>query len=106
LDCIYFVNSGSEANDLACLIARNYNNNHTIYSLRNGYHGGVGTAYHLTSLATWKTNVIPLAGHEKVASPNFYRGPFYSTKEYIDDLKDSLETNSSGKIAGFIAEPI
>lgn len=39
LNCVYFVNSGSEANDMAMYIARLYTGNFDIMSFRNGYHG-------------------------------------------------------------------
>ena len=39
LSCVYLVNSGSEANDLAIMMARLYTGNYDIISLRNSYHG-------------------------------------------------------------------
>lgn len=39
LKSVCFVNSGSEANDLAMLMARLYTGNQDILSLRNCYHG-------------------------------------------------------------------
>ncbi len=39
LKCVYFVNSGSEANDLAMYMARLYTGNFDIISFRNSYHG-------------------------------------------------------------------
>ena len=39
LKCVYFVNSGSEANDMAMMIARVYTGNFDILSFRNSYHG-------------------------------------------------------------------
>ena len=38
---VYFVNSGSEANDLAMLMARMYTGNHDIVSLRSVYEPGI-----------------------------------------------------------------
>ena len=40
LKVCYFVNSGSEANDLAMLMARAYTGNYDMIALRNAYHGG------------------------------------------------------------------
>src|SRR5207237_7583467 len=40
LKVCYFVNSGSEANDLALLMARVYSGNYDVIALRNSYHGG------------------------------------------------------------------
>ena len=39
LNCVYFVNSGSEANDMAMMMAREYTGNFDIISFRNSYHG-------------------------------------------------------------------
>ena len=41
LSCVYLVNSGSEANDLAIMMARLYTGNYNIISLRNSYHGNL-----------------------------------------------------------------
>jgi alanine-glyoxylate transaminase/(R)-3-amino-2-methylpropionate-pyruvate transaminase len=40
LSISYFTNSGSEANEIAILTAREYTGNFDAISLRNGYHGG------------------------------------------------------------------
>lgn len=58
---VYFVNSGSEANDLAMLMARAHTRNFDIISLRNGYHGMNPYIQGATALSTWRYNV-PL-GH-------------------------------------------
>lgn len=39
LKCVYFVNSGSEANDMALLMARLATGNYDVVALRNAYHG-------------------------------------------------------------------
>jgi adenosylmethionine-8-amino-7-oxononanoate aminotransferase len=42
--CVYFVNSGSEANDLAIIMARMHTKNWDMLCLRNAYHGmSIGT---------------------------------------------------------------
>lgn len=57
LDCTFIVNSGSEANDLAVLMARLYTKNYTMLALQNCYHGWAGACMGLTSLQTWKYNL-------------------------------------------------
>ena len=57
LKVCYFVNSGSEANDLAMLMARAYTQNYDVIALRNAYHGGSPSSMALTSHHTWKFNV-------------------------------------------------
>lgn len=48
LNVVYFVNSGSEANDLAMLMARLYTNNYDIITLNNAYHGASTSTMGLT----------------------------------------------------------
>jgi 4-aminobutyrate aminotransferase-like enzyme len=51
LKVCYFVNSGSEANDLALLMARAYTGNYDMIALRNAYHGGNASGMGLTRIA-------------------------------------------------------
>lgn len=54
MQVVYFVNSGSEANELAMMMARLYTGNLGMISLRNAYHGGSSGTLGLTALNTWK----------------------------------------------------
>ena len=54
---IYFVNSGSEANDMAMMMARLYSNNYDILALRNAYHGMSAATMGLVAHSTWKFSV-------------------------------------------------
>ena len=56
LKVCYFVNSGSEANDLALLMARAYTGNYDVIALRNAYHGGNASGMAVTAHSTWKYN--------------------------------------------------
>src|SRR5438477_8685832 len=55
----YFTNSGSEANEVAILSAREYTGNADVISLRNGYHGGTQATMGLTAHGTWKFKSNP-----------------------------------------------
>lgn len=57
MQVVYFVNSGSEANELAMLMARLYSGNLGMISLRNAYHGGSSGTIGLTALNTWKYSI-------------------------------------------------
>ena len=46
---VYFVNSGSEANDLAMMLARLHTKRWNIVALQNSYHGASPYARQLTS---------------------------------------------------------
>jgi alanine-glyoxylate transaminase/(R)-3-amino-2-methylpropionate-pyruvate transaminase len=111
LKVVYFVNSGSEANDLALLMARAYTGCFDMIALRNGYHGGSQSTMGLTSHSTWKFNVPHGFGVQHAILPDMYRGPHgpndpYAGKKYADDIKSLIQFGSSGKLAGFIAESI
>src|SRR5947209_1668271 len=75
LKICYFVNSGSEANDLALLMARAYTGNYDVVALRNSYHGGNASGMGLTAHSTWKFNVPHSFGVHHAAVPDPYRGP-------------------------------
>eukprot|EP01114_Cavostelium_apophysatum_P024778 TRINITY_DN982_c0_g1_i1.p1 TRINITY_DN982_c0_g1~~TRINITY_DN982_c0_g1_i1.p1 ORF type:complete len:487 (+),score=125.08 TRINITY_DN982_c0_g1_i1:17-1477(+) len=111
LKVCYFVNSGSEANDLAMMMAREYTGNYDVIALRNGYHGAVGSAAGLTSLHTWKYRTPTDFGIKHALNPDPYRGLFRRGdpeigKKYAAQVKDTIEFDSSGQVAAFIAEPI
>jgi len=111
LDVTYFVNSGSEANDLAIQIARTYTGNSDVIALRNAYHGASPFANTLTSHSTWKYPVNPSGGIHHAINPDPYRSPFSGTPEEIAsktaaDIRDLIRFSTPGKVAAFIAEPI
>ncbi len=111
LKVCYFVNSGSEANDLAILMARAYTGNYDVIALRNAYHGGSPSAMALTSHHTWKFNVPHSHGVHHAAMPDTYRGPYGKDdpdagKKYGRDIGETVRYATSGKIAAFIAESI
>jgi alanine-glyoxylate transaminase/(R)-3-amino-2-methylpropionate-pyruvate transaminase len=111
LDVTYFVNSGSEANDLAVTMSRLYTGHHDVIAVRNGYHGGSPSAMGLTSHSTWK---YPTGGDGHVhhaINPDPYRSPFDGTPEAIAtksaaDIRDLIRYSTPGKVAAFLAEPI
>jgi alanine-glyoxylate transaminase/(R)-3-amino-2-methylpropionate-pyruvate transaminase len=111
LKVCYFVNSGSEANDLALLMARAFTGNFDVIALRNGYHGGNMSTMGLTAHSTWKFNVPHSFGVHHAVTPDPYRGAWGRTdpaagKNYAADVKSLIDYASSGQVAGFIAESI
>lgn len=111
LKVCYFVNSGSEANDLALLMARAYTGNYDVIALRNAYHGGGAATMSMTAHRTWKFNVPHSFGvhHAIVADP--YRGLWRrddvdAGKNYAADVKNLIDFATSGQIGAFIAESI
>jgi alanine-glyoxylate transaminase/(R)-3-amino-2-methylpropionate-pyruvate transaminase len=111
LKMCYFVNSGSEANDLALLMARAATGNYDVIALRNAYHGGNASGMSLTAHSTWKYNVPHSFGVHHALAPYPYRGPFGyddpdAAKKYSDDVKSLIDYATPGKVAAFIAESI
>ena len=111
LKVCYFVNSGSEANELAILMARAHTGRFDVLALRNGYHGGTATTMGLTSHHTWKYEVPHSFGVHHAICPDRYRGPWGyddpdAGRKYAADVRNLIEFGTPGKIAGFIAESI
>jgi len=111
LKVCYFVNSGSEANDLALLMARAYTGNYDVIALRNAYHGGNAATMGLTAHRTWKFNVPHSFGVHHAITPDPYRGLWGrddvdAGNKYAADVKNLLDFATSGQVAGFIAESI
>jgi len=111
LKVCYFVNSGSEANDLALLMARAYTGNYDVIALRNAYHGGNTSSMAATGQSSWKFNVPHSFGVHHAVAPYPYRGPYgYNDadagRKYADDVKSLIDFATPGKVAAFIAESI
>lgn len=111
LKMCYFVNSGSEANDLALLMARISTGNYDVIALRNAYHGGNASGMAVTAHSNWKFNVPHSFGVHHAIAPYPYRGPYgyddaEAGKKYADDVRNLIEYATPGKVAAFIAESI
>jgi alanine-glyoxylate transaminase / (R)-3-amino-2-methylpropionate-pyruvate transaminase len=111
LKVCYFVNSGSEANDLALLMARLYTGNYDVIGLRNAYHGGNASGMSMTAHSSWKFNVPHSFGVHHAIAPYPYRGLFgfddpEAGRKYADDVKSLIDYASPGKLAAFIAESV
>jgi alanine-glyoxylate transaminase/(R)-3-amino-2-methylpropionate-pyruvate transaminase len=111
LKVCYFVNSGSEANDVAMLMARAYTGNYDIIALRNAYHGGNMSAMGLTAHSTWKFNVPHSFGVHHAIAADPYRGQWGRNdpdagRKYATDVKSVIDYTTSGQIGAFIAESV
>ncbi|XP_074472947.1 alanine--glyoxylate aminotransferase 2, mitochondrial-like [Sebastes fasciatus] len=129
LKVIYLTNSGSEANDLAMLMARLHTGNFDLITFRGSYHGGTQQTMGLTSNSAYKYPIATSLGCTHVMSPDVFRGPWggshcrdspvqtirdcscaqghcMANDKYIGDLKESFATSLPSRIAGFFAEPI
>ncbi|KAH7435002.1 hypothetical protein KP509_06G044400 [Ceratopteris richardii] len=107
LKVVYLVNSGSEANDMAMMMARLYTGNYDIIALRNAYHGLSAATMGAAGLHTWKHGIAQGFGVHHALNPNPYRGVHgMDGKRYAEDVADLISSSTPGKVAGFIAETI
>jgi 4-aminobutyrate aminotransferase-like enzyme len=107
----FFTSSGTEANETAILAARMYTGSSEIVALRYAYHGRSSLAMGLTAQSSWRLGPVTQAGIVHAVNAYCYRCP-YGLK-YPDcgvrcaqDVEEVIKTTTSGRIAGFIAEPI
>ncbi|OIT30065.1 PREDICTED: alanine--glyoxylate aminotransferase 2 homolog 3, mitochondrial-like [Nicotiana attenuata] len=106
LKVVFFTNSGTEANELALMMARLYTGCQDVISLRNGYHGNAAGTMGSTAQSSYKFNVVQTGVHHAL-NPDQYRGVFGSDGlKYARDLDDLITYGTSGRVAGFIAEAI
>ena len=106
----FFTNSGTEANETAILAARCYTGNTEIVALRHSYHGRSAAAMTLSGQGAWRLGPS-LAGVVHAHNAYCYRCPFGLTYPSCEvrcaqDMEELIRTSTSGRIAGFIAEPI
>ncbi|CAN1277094.1 Alanine--glyoxylate aminotransferase 2 homolog 2, mitochondrial [Linum perenne] len=106
LKVAFFTNSGTEANELAMMMARLYTGSHDMISVRNSYHGNAAATMGATGQRNWKFSVIQ-SGIHHVLNPDPYRGHFGSDGEkYAKDVQDIIDFATTGQVAGFVSEAI
>ena len=109
---VFFVNSGTEANETALLIAAHARRSDQVLAMRGSYHGRSFGAVAITGIRSWKNsslsplNVHYLHGTDREL-PAFAS---MSDEEYIAactaDLRHLLATGTAGDVACLIAEPV
>ena len=81
LKCVYFVNSGTEANDMAMMMARLYTGNHELLSFRNAYHGMSMGTMGITGQGTWKYKLPGTNMNiHHIMNPDPYKGIYGGNK--------------------------
>jgi 4-aminobutyrate aminotransferase-like enzyme len=107
----YFTASGTEADETAVTLAQVYTGALEIIALRHGYSGRSMLAQSLTAHSSWRAVPTQIAGVKHAVSPYCYRCPLGLTYpscklKCATDLEELIQTTTTGKIAGFLAEPI
>ncbi|KAK3908820.1 Alanine--glyoxylate aminotransferase 2-like, partial [Frankliniella fusca] len=117
LSVCFFVNSGSEANDLALRLARAHTKHQDVITLDHAYHGHLST---LIEISPYKFRQIPnhkQADWVHVAPvPDVYRGKYRESEHpgedmgalYAEDVRRLCEkaTAGGGGVACYIAESL
>ena len=112
LNVVHYVNSGSEANELAIRMMKAHTGNNDIIVSQHGYHGNTNICVDISSYkfdgkggsgAPENTHVIPI--------PNNFNGKYKGdTKDekYVDEVRKQIKKIKLKKrgLGGFIIEPI
>lgn len=107
----FFTSSGTEADDTAITAAKLATGRHEIVVLRHSYSGRSATALSAVGHANWRPLPAQVAGIVHAMAPYCYRCPFKMTPDNCgaacaEDVRDVIETTTTGEIAAFMAEPI
>ncbi|MEU0467868.1 aspartate aminotransferase family protein [Amycolatopsis sp. NPDC006131] len=109
---VFFTNSGTEANETALMLATQYRRSNQVLAMRNSYHGRAFATIGITGNRGWSASSLSPVKVSYVQGGYRYRDAFrnLSDADYVractDDLRDVLETTTSGDVAALIAEPI
>lgn len=112
LNVLHFVNSGSEANELAIRMVKTYTGERDIIASELGYHGNTNMCIDISSYkfdgkggegAPEHTHIIPL--------PDAFRGKYrgeHTSDQYAEEVQKQIdEIHGKGRgVAAFIIEPI
>ena len=106
LEVCFFVNSGSEANELALRLARAHTDSRDLIVLDHAYHGNTTT---LIDISPYKHNGPGGAGApswvHKVPQPDPYRSTYDDDAQgYAEYVSQCIGALGEAKLCGFIAE--
>lgn len=112
LDKCFFLSTGSETTEAAARLMKRRTGKFEIISFESGFHGRTTSAAAMGGMPGPKRGYGPsVPGVIRVAYPNPYRDPFGFCKDgpdfrkYFDYLDYIVSANSTGSLAGIIAEP-
>jgi 4-aminobutyrate aminotransferase-like enzyme len=107
----FFTNSGTEANETAVQLAKVATGRTDLVALRHSYGGRGALAVNMMGNKNYRPLQSEIPGIKHAHAPYCYRCDF--GLKYPDcglacakDIKNLIETTTTGQIAGFIAEPI
>jgi 4-aminobutyrate aminotransferase len=109
---VFLCNSGTEANETALMLATQYRRSNQVLAMRNSYHGRAFATVGITGNRGWSASSLSPVKVSYVHGGYRYRSPFghLSDADYIkactEDLREIIQTTTSGDVACMIAEPI
>ena len=113
LSVCFFVNSGSEANDLALRLAQNFTGQRDMFVIDHAYHGHTAALIDVSPYKFQGPGGLGKPAHVHVLDlPDLYRGKYRSSQEnavqnYVTDARSRIEAiTSRGGVAGLIAESL
>ncbi|XP_041987278.1 alanine--glyoxylate aminotransferase 2, mitochondrial [Aricia agestis] len=89
LKVVYLVNSGTEANDLAMLLAKAYTGNNDVISLQGSYHGYSSTIMGLTGTRSYRMPIPVPPGIHHAMLPDPLRGIWGGCRDSISQVSGS-----------------
>ncbi|MBV8282128.1 MAG: aspartate aminotransferase family protein [Candidatus Eremiobacteraeota bacterium] len=111
LDKVFVGNSGTEANELAAVLARHFTKSSEFIALAHAYHGRSAWTVGITGLSAWRN--FGAEPSKIVFAPNAYcyRCPLHLTYPSCEiacakAVEDIIKTETSGRVAGYYAETI
>ena len=107
----FFTNSGTEAIETALLLAQLYTKSHEVIALRHGYSGSSLLAMNITGHSNWRLVESLVPGIKHAHNAYCYRCAFGREYPACDlecarDVKELIDTTTTGHPSAFIAEPI
>ena len=107
----FFSASGTEADETAVVLAQVHTGAMELIALRHGYSGRSTLAQSLTAHAPWRAIPSQVASIKHAVAPYCYRCPLGLTYPSCEvrcaqDIKELIQTTTTGHVAGFLAEPI
>jgi 4-aminobutyrate aminotransferase len=109
---VFFLNSGSEANDTALMLCCTARRSNQVLAMRNSYHGRSFSTMATTGIRSWSASSLSPVNVSYVQSGYRLRSPFFHLPDAefmaacVADLRDVIETTTAGDVACLIAEPI
>ncbi|TIW66173.1 MAG: aspartate aminotransferase family protein, partial [Mesorhizobium sp.] len=112
LDRVLLLSTGAESNEAAIRMAKLVTGKHEIVAFSNSWHGMTGAAASATYSAGRKGYGPAAVGSLAIPAPNSFRPRFRNADGSLDwltelnDAFDLIDSQSTGSLAAFVAEPI